>query len=105
LSTALTAEIRFLSPKDQLLLSLYYLQNVPLNAIGRHFGVHEATASRWLSGIRRRLRRRVEKALRRKHGLSAADIQSVWQRVTEEEGFSLSGLLPLGKGPARNSGK
>jgi RNA polymerase sigma-70 factor (ECF subfamily) len=103
-STVLAAEIRSLPSKDRLLLSLYYLQEVPLKAIGRHFGVHEATASRWLEGLRRSIRRRVERELRKKHGLSPSDIRSLWHWISEEESFSLSALLRMRKEPAETSG-
>jgi len=105
LSTVLAAEIRALSSKDRLLLSLYYLQEVPLHAIGRHFGVHEATASRWIASVRKGIRRRVEKRLRKKHGLSPGDIRSVWHWITEAESFSLSGLLQMREEPVENQGK
>jgi hypothetical protein len=101
----LAAEIQELSARDRLLLSLYYVQEVPLKLIGRHFGVHEATASRWLEGMRRGIRRRVEKKLRREYGLTRRDIRSLWRWVSEDGGFSLTGMLPLGKEPAENSGK
>jgi RNA polymerase sigma-70 factor (ECF subfamily) len=71
--------LRALPARDRLLLSLYYLQNVPLRDIGRQFGVHEATASRWLDRLRNEIRKEVEQALRKKHGLRSSEIQSLWR--------------------------
>jgi RNA polymerase sigma-70 factor len=71
-----------LSARDRLLLSLYYLRGVPLKIIGRQFGIHEATASRWLERLRRGIRKQVERELRRKHGLHVSEIQSLWRWIS-----------------------
>jgi RNA polymerase sigma-70 factor len=70
-----------LSLRDRLLLSLYYLRNVSLKDIGRQFGIHEATASRWLEHMRRDIRKQVERELHRKHRLTSSEIQSLWKWV------------------------
>ncbi|NWG13874.1 MAG: sigma-70 family RNA polymerase sigma factor, partial [Acidobacteria bacterium] len=56
LLAVLSEEIGQLSSRDRLLLGLYYIEGVPLRLVGDHFGVHEATASRWLDALRRGLR-------------------------------------------------
>jgi RNA polymerase sigma factor (sigma-70 family) len=78
LASALEGEISSLDARDRLLISLYYFQGVSLKAIGRQFGVHEATASRWLERLRSGIRKRVEHELRKRHGLSARDLASLW---------------------------
>ncbi|HYK91601.1 MAG TPA: RNA polymerase sigma factor [Acidobacteriota bacterium] len=93
LSKVLAEEIRRLPPRDRLVLGLYYLQAVPLKAIARQFKVHEATASRWLDGLRKGIRRRIEKELRGRHGLSPREIQSLWHWISEEEQFSIQEAL------------
>jgi RNA polymerase sigma-70 factor, ECF subfamily len=70
--------LRALPARDRLLLSLYYLQGVPLREIGRQFGIHEATASRWLERMRKEVRKEVERDLRKKHGLRSGEIRSLW---------------------------
>ncbi len=85
----LVEEIRRLLPRDRLLLSLYYAQDVPLKNIGRQFGVHEATASRWLDRLRQDLRKRIEREMKRRHGIRAAELESLWRWVSEETDFSL----------------
>jgi len=92
LAGALEAEISRLEPRDRLLITLYYVQGAPLKAIGRQFGVHEATASRWLEKLRNGIRKRVERALLRRHGLSARDLASIWQLACESD---LAGLAPV----------
>jgi len=89
LLSVLVEEIRRLLPRDRLLLSLYYIQDVPLKTIGRQFGVHEATASRWLDRLRQDLRRRIEREMKQRHGIRAAELESLWRWVSEETDFSL----------------
>jgi RNA polymerase sigma-70 factor len=74
--------LRRLPARDRLLLCLYYLQNVSLKDLGRQFGIHEATASRWLERIRRDMRKQVERELRKKHGLGSTEIESLWKWVS-----------------------
>jgi RNA polymerase sigma-70 factor (ECF subfamily) len=93
LAKMLEAEIRNLPARDRLILSLYYIENVPLKIIGRQFGVHEATASRWLDKLRRGVRKSVERELRGKHGFRPGELNSLWQWVAEHEEFSLKEVL------------
>jgi len=93
LARALLEEIAALEPRDRLLLKLYYLQDVPLKLIGGRFGVHEATASRWLERVRQGVRKRVEQTLRRRHGLRPRDLGQLWLRLAETgNGFLEAGL-------------
>ncbi len=96
LAEALQAQIRDLPPRDRLIMSLYYVHGVPLKLIGRHFGVHEATASRWLDGLRRSVRKRVERDLRTRHRLKSGEISGLWQWVAEHELFRLADVLGSG---------
>lgn len=93
LAELLAQEIERLTSRDRLLLGLYYLDGVPLKMIGRQFGVHEATASRWLETLRRNIRKQVEKQLRKKYRMSSRDLRSVWRWASEEGAPSLEGLL------------
>ena len=92
-SRALEEEITRLCPRDRLLLHLYYLQEVSLKSIGRQFGVHEATASRWLERVRRDLRRRVEQQLRKTHGFRSRDMKALWHWVSAAEETALESAL------------
>jgi RNA polymerase sigma-70 factor, ECF subfamily len=96
LSHLLEVELRSLGPRERLLLVLYYVRAVPLKAIGRHFAVHEATASRWLEDVRRGIRKRIERELRRKHGLRPRELEGLWRRVGDRE------LAPLEKALAQS---
>jgi RNA polymerase sigma-70 factor, ECF subfamily len=93
LCNIVTEEIRKIPPRDRLLLCLYYLQAIPLRLIGRHFRVHEATASRWLDGLRRKLRKNIERELGLRYGLKSEEIQSLWVWASGVDGFSLEKVL------------
>jgi len=103
--TGIAAEcLRRLPDRDRLLLCLYYLQNVSLKGLGVQFGIHEATASRWLERMRRDIRKQVERELRKKHGLSSAEIESLWKWVSpgalaEAIGGSSPGIETLSRDP------
>lgn len=71
--------LRSLPARDRLLLCLHYLRNVSLKDLGRQFGIHEATASRWIERIRRDIRKQVEHELRVKHRLRSNEIESLWK--------------------------
>lgn len=81
-SSVANEKISKLSARDRLLLGLYYLRGVPLKTIGRQFGIHEATASRWLERLRQEIRKQVEHELRKKHGLRPNEIQSLWKWIS-----------------------
>ena len=74
--------LRSLPARDRLLLRLYYLEGVPLRDIALHYGIHEATAYRWLDRMRKDIRKHVERELRRKHGLRPSEMQSLWKWVS-----------------------
>jgi RNA polymerase sigma-70 factor, ECF subfamily len=82
ISNAASESISNLPARDRLVLGLYYLRGVSLLVLGRQFGMHEATVSRWLDGLRRDIRKRVEVELRKKHGLRAGEIRSLWKHIS-----------------------
>ncbi len=93
LARILASEIERLPGRERLVLSLYYLEDLPLKLIGNRFGVHEATVSRWLDRIRRDLRKGAEGELRRTHGLRRREADSLWRWIGEEGLFSLKESL------------
>jgi RNA polymerase sigma-70 factor len=101
LGQALEEEISRLPARDRLLLSLYHVQGISLKAIGLQFGVHEATASRWLERLRRGVRKRVERRLRTTHGLTARELGSLWHWVSETEAPLLESMQQLSQAKAQ----
>lgn len=71
-----------LPARDRLALGLYHLNGVTLKQLGRQFGMHEATASRWLERLRSDIRSQVEREMRKKHGLQAREVQSLWTHIS-----------------------
>jgi len=88
-----------LAARDRLLLGLYYLRGSPLKDIGRLFRIHEATASRWLEGLRRKIRKSVQRELGTKHGLRPSEISSLWRWV------AASSVLPSIAGSSPSDGE
>jgi RNA polymerase sigma-70 factor len=75
LGEAVEAALADLRPPDKLLLSYYYVQELTLKEIGRLRGEHEATISRHLEAMRKRLRARIENHLRKVKKLSALEVE------------------------------
>jgi RNA polymerase sigma factor (sigma-70 family) len=109
LGLAMAAALAALAPGERLLLSLYYVQELTLAQVARLRGVHEATISRQLEGIRRELRQSVERALAStgsgpggRVGLSPAEIELCFSYAQDDLAFDLSGALssaPLSNDP------
>lgn len=74
LGEAVEAALGELPPQEKLMLSFYYVEELTLKQIGRLTGEHEATISRHLEALRKRLRRRIENHLRNVKKLSAIEV-------------------------------
>jgi RNA polymerase sigma-70 factor len=104
LADILEEQIHSLPARDRLILALYYLQGISLKVIGRQFGVHEATASRWLESLRGGIRKRVERELHARHRLTSSEISGLWRWAAEQEGLSLEASLGIGSKASRPRG-
>lgn len=103
----LREQLRALAARDRLILALYYLHDASLKDVGRHFGVHEATASRRLDGLRNDIKKRVERELRTRYGLRPSEAGSLWKWVAEREDLSFRDVLavePATRRPAAGPG-
>ena len=78
-----------LNPEDRLRLSLYYVEEQTLAAIGQLFREHESTVSRKLDRVRRSLRRDVERSLRKDHALDADQVRACFEHATGDWAFDL----------------
>ncbi len=74
LGDAVEAALSELPADERLLLSYYYVQELTLKQIGRLSGEHEATISRRLETVRKKLRKRIEAYLRTVRKLSAFEV-------------------------------
>lgn len=82
LARALGAAVGQLPPDQRLLLSWYYSDQLRLAQIARLRRVHESTVSRELDGIRKTIRKQVEKRLRAA-GFSPARIEECFRHSTD----------------------
>ena len=74
---ALQSAIGALPQRDRTLLRLYFLDRLTIDAMGSMYGVHRATAARWISEIRRRILEQVQSVLSRDFGLDASEFDSL----------------------------
>ena len=74
LSEAVGVILRQLPAPEKLLLAYYYVQQLTLKQIGRLTGEHEATVSRHLEALRKKLRKQIEEYLRKVKKLAAFDV-------------------------------
>lgn len=93
LRSVMLAVLGALDPEDRLRLSLYYVEEQTLGSIGRLLHEHESTVSRKLDRVRRSLRRDVEHALRKEHGLDGAEVRACFEHATGDWGFDLGRAL------------
>ncbi len=74
LGGAVDAVLAALPTEEKLLLGYYYVQGMTLKQIARLSSESEATLSRRLEGVRKKLRKRIEDHLRRVEKLSAFEV-------------------------------
>lgn len=83
------------SARDRNLLRLYYLERIGLDQLGKLFGVHGSTVSRWLTALRASVLEDVRVRLSERLGLAGnyADVDSLIRAVQSELDLTLSRLL------------
>ena len=74
LGEAVESALRDLPAAEKLMLGFYYVQGLSLKQIGRMTGEHEATISRHLDALRKKLRRRIENYLTQVKKLAAFEM-------------------------------
>jgi len=82
-------------PRDRNLLRLYYLEHIGLEQLGRMFGVHGSTVSRWLTALREGIVADTRSYLSDRLGLAGnyADVDSLIRAVHSELDITLSRIL------------
>jgi RNA polymerase sigma-70 factor (ECF subfamily) len=80
-----------LTARQRTLLRLAYVDGLTVDAIGRMYAVHRATAARWLAAAREAL---FEEARVRVQAAVGAGMTSVIRLVHSQVQLSLSRLLP-----------
>ena len=87
--TALAA----LSPRDRNLLRMNLVDDLSIDQIGAVYGVHRATAARWLTAIRDQIASATRKALAQQAGIQADEITSILRLVRSRLDASLERLV------------
>ncbi len=90
---ALTAALAALEARPRALLRLHYVDGVRLAAIGRLYGVHESTASRWLQQAADAVADDARRRLTARLSLSADTLDSVARMVRSQLDLSIARLL------------
>jgi len=89
ISKALSRAIAELESRERLLLAYYYYDELTLKEIGSMFEVHEATVSRWLTKVQKRIRKLIERSLAREHGFNRAQVNEAFELASRELDFSV----------------
>jgi len=93
LSAAVAAALAALAPRDRLLLKYAYLDGLTVEQIGGVYGVHRATAARWVAAARDRLSAETHARLSARLGLTPSELRSVARLVESQLDLSLGQLL------------
>jgi RNA polymerase sigma-70 factor, ECF subfamily len=90
---SLKRAVNEIDERDRLLLAYYYYDELTLREIGRLFEVHEATISRWLTKIQKRVRKLVEKSLARDHRFNRREVSEAIELAAEQADINVREYL------------
>ena len=90
---SLRRAIEDLEARERLLLAYYYYDEMTLREIGHLFDVHEATISRWLTKVQKRVRKLVEKGLARDHRFNRREIAEAVELAAEQMDITVGDYL------------
>jgi RNA polymerase sigma-70 factor (ECF subfamily) len=90
---ALEESIRSLPARSRLLLRQHGIDDLTIDQIGALYGVHRATAARWIADARAELAASTERALGQRLQLSTEEVRSLMRLITSRLDASLSRLL------------
>lgn len=105
LGEALGATLRELAPGEKSMLSFYYVQQLTLKQIGRLRGEHEATVSRHMEAVRKKMRKRIEIYLRKVKKLPAYDVDRCFDFAARGATVDLEKELKPDKVPQEDAGE
>jgi RNA polymerase sigma-70 factor (ECF subfamily) len=90
---SLRQAIADLDARERLLLAYYYYDEMTLREIGQLFDVHEATISRWLTKVQKRIRKLVEKGLARDHRFNRREVAEAIELAGEQLDITVGDYL------------
>lgn len=92
-SSALRAGLGELEVRERLLLVYYYCDEMTLREVGRIFNVHEATISRWLVKVQKKLRKLVARKLEREHRFNRSEAREAMEQAAEQADIGIRDYL------------
>lgn len=92
-TAAFAAAVRGLDRRDRTLLRLHFLGGMTLEQLAAMYGVHRATAVRWLAAARKQILADTRRRLRDDHGVPAAELDDLVALVQSRLEVSVRRLL------------
>lgn len=92
--------VRRLEPREHTLLRLHLVRHQSIDEIGAVYGVHRATAARWVEGAKRSLRTLTTKILGERFELRGPDLERVVALIESRIELSIDRLLATSDRPA-----
>ncbi|KFA90011.1 sigma-70 family RNA polymerase sigma factor [Archangium violaceum] len=92
-NTAITQALANLSPRERNTLRLKYLDGLSIDQLGALYGVHRATAARWVVAAQQALLEETRRLLTERLRLTGSQLDSVLRLISSQIDVSLSRLL------------
>ena len=87
-----------LDPKDRNVLSYAFAQGLGIDQLGAIYGVHRATAARWVTKAREALVEETRRALMTRLGATDSEVDSIVRMIQSRFDVTLGGLMRKGEG-------
>lgn len=85
--------VRELEPRDRNVLRMHVIHELSIDDIGRTYGVHRATAARWLTTIRERIEAGTRAMLQHRLGLEGTELDSLFGAIESRIAVSFGRVL------------
>jgi RNA polymerase sigma-70 factor (ECF subfamily) len=90
---AIQAALGVLGPRDTIIFRMHLVENLSLESIGKVYGVHQTTVTRWLAAARERVIDDVKRRLRDELNLPPGEFDSLVGLLISQIALSLSQAL------------
>lgn len=98
--TSFEEAVRRLEPREHTLLRLHLVRHQTIDQIGAVYGVHRATAARWVDAAKQRLRVLTIKVLGEQFELRGPDLERVVELIESRIELSIDRLLATAAAPS-----
>jgi RNA polymerase sigma-70 factor (ECF subfamily) len=92
-NTAFAQALTFLAPRERNILRLKYLDGLSIDQLGALYGIHRATAARWVVGAQQALLEQTRRLLTERLRLTGSQLDSVLRLISSQLDVNLSRLL------------